>query len=63
MRYRYYITNLLEGDIKGTDNPEIANQFAESDDYAVLDSETGEGLLLPGISYIIMPIESSHEAH
>jgi hypothetical protein len=42
--YRYYITNLFEGCIKGTNDSEVASSYAESEDYFVVDTQTGEWL-------------------
>jgi hypothetical protein len=46
-KFRFYITDLYDGCIKGTDDPETAAETAESEDFFVVDTETGE-LLLPG---------------
>lgn len=40
--FRYYITNTFDGCIEGTDSTEDANDFAQSEDFFVVDSQTGE---------------------
>lgn len=42
--FRYYITDLYEGAVRGTDNPEAAKSYAEVEDYFVVDAVTGEWL-------------------
>ena len=44
MKFRFYITDLYDGCIKGTDDPEAARAFAECEDYFVVDAETGSWL-------------------
>ena len=44
MKFRYYITNLVEGDITGTNNLDVAKNCAESEDYFVVDTEDGKWL-------------------
>ncbi len=48
MKFRYYITDLMDGSIKGTDNEEVAGHYACSEDHFVVDTETGEWLLSSG---------------
>lgn len=47
-QFRYYITDLNEAKIVGTDNDVVAREMAEAGadlgDYFVLDAETGEEL-------------------
>lgn len=42
MKFRYYITDTLDGSIKGTSIKEVAKTYSESEDFFVVDSETGE---------------------
>lgn len=42
MRFRYYITNLHEGKIEGSNSIDVAENFSNSEDYFVVDSETGQ---------------------
>lgn len=42
MKFRYYITDLFEGEVRGTNDKEVAEQFAPCDDYFVVDALTGE---------------------
>lgn len=41
MKFRYYITNLHEGLVQGTDDETIAANCATSEDFFVVDTETG----------------------
>lgn len=41
MKYRYYITDTIDGEIRGTDSEKIARGAAKSEDNFVLDSVTG----------------------
>ena len=42
MPFIYYITDLFEGAVFGTDSEAEAEQFAASEDHFVVDSRTGE---------------------
>ena len=42
MKFRYYVTDLMDGMIKGTNSRKVAQTYAESEEYFVVDSETGE---------------------
>ena len=44
MNFRYYITDVLQGCILGTNSLEKAEEFSQSDDYFVVDSVTGDWL-------------------
>lgn len=48
MRFRYYITNLHVGAIEGSNSLDVAENFANSEDYFVVDSETGQWLQSDG---------------
>ncbi len=39
MSFRFYITDLNEGLIRGTDDEKMAKEFAECEDYFVVDTE------------------------
>ena len=41
MQFRYYITCLHTGSVQGTDDPEVAESLRHSEDYFVVDSESG----------------------
>lgn len=43
-KFRYYITDLFDGVIRGTDNDETANSFASCEDFFVVDTHSGEWL-------------------
>ena len=45
MKFRYYITSIFSGDITGTNDKDLAENIAMSEDDFVLDSETGEWIL------------------
>ena len=45
MKFRYYITNTLEGCINGTNNEVKAEELAECEDHFVIDAKTGEWLI------------------
>jgi hypothetical protein len=66
MKYRYYITDTLEGLVNGTDDTETAKIFAMSEDFYVVDSEEGKWLIPNGetvdIDYAeIEPAEEEEE--
>lgn len=43
-KFRFYVTDLYDGDIKGTNDPESAKNFAQCEDFFVVDTETGTWL-------------------
>lgn len=46
--FTYYITDLFEGCIVGTNSEELAKQVSESENYYVVNAKTGEWLLPDG---------------
>jgi hypothetical protein len=44
MKFRFYITDLFDGNIKGTDDESTAANYAGSADFFIVDTETGEWL-------------------
>ena len=46
MKYRYYVTDLHAGRVTGTDDPELARQWAHDPDAFVVDSQEGKWLTL-----------------
>lgn len=50
-RFRYYITDLIQGTILGTDYVEKAKNYALSEDYFVVDSENGTWIRSDGQAY------------
>ena len=49
MTFRYYITDTLNGCIKGTDDDHVALDLSQSEDFFVVDTKTGEWLTVgPG---------------
>lgn len=43
-KFRFYVTDLFDGCIKGTDDPETARGYASSEDCFVVDADTGTWL-------------------
>ncbi len=41
MKFRYYIVDIIEIEINGTNDESLASEFAASEDYCVIDSEDG----------------------
>lgn len=56
MKFRYYITDSENGIVKGTDYESLAQKFAASYDYFVVDSETGEWLQPNGLRFPVKEI-------
>lgn len=56
MKFRYYITNMCAGCIQGTNSPEEAQNFANCEDFFVVDTETGEWLLSEGTRQAVKDI-------
>jgi hypothetical protein len=48
MKFKYYITNLFDGCVQGTDDDDVAADLAECEEYFVVDSEAGEWLAVGG---------------
>ena len=48
MKFRYYVTDLFDGTIKGVTNEEDAMNYAECEDFFVVDVELGQQLLPEG---------------
>ena len=48
MKFRFYITTLFDGAIKGTDSEESALSFSKSEDFFVVDTKTGEWMVQGG---------------
>jgi len=43
-KFRFYIADISDGSIKGTNNEQDAKDLSASDNFYVVDSETGETL-------------------
>jgi hypothetical protein len=41
MSFRYYISDLHDGTIKGTNDQEVADSLSHCEEYFVVDTETG----------------------
>jgi hypothetical protein len=48
MTFKYYITDLFEGAVFGTDSDEDAENIATSEEHFVVDTSTGEWLTSDG---------------
>jgi hypothetical protein len=48
MKFRYYVTDSLDGVVKGTNDSEVARSYADSEDHFVVDSNTGVWLQTNG---------------
>jgi hypothetical protein len=48
MKFRYYITDLFDGAVKGTNSDEDAANYASSEDFFVVDAESGQWLQASG---------------
>jgi hypothetical protein len=51
MKFKYYITDLYDGAVKGTDDTELAKEAAECEDLYVVEADTGTWLLADGLSH------------
>lgn len=49
-KFRYYITDLYDGRICGTNSDNDARGYAESEDYLVVDSADGKWIQPEGVS-------------
>ena len=47
-KFKYYITDVMNGEVVGTDDKDTAQEYAESDDYFVVDAESGRWLMSGG---------------
>lgn len=43
-KYRYYIVDTMDGNVKATNSAETANDYAQSEDHFVIDAEKGKWL-------------------
>ncbi len=50
MKFKYYIIDLYDGAVKGTDDTELAKEAAECEDFYVVEADTGLWLLADGLS-------------
>lgn len=57
MKFRYYVTNTLDGFVVGTNNENVAENYAESDEFFVVDTETNEWLQPDGTREQIEEVE------
>lgn len=48
MSFRFYVTDLFDGCIKGTNSEQVASDFASCEDYYVVDTETNQWLTSDG---------------
>ena len=57
MKFRYYITDLFDGVVKGTDDEVVAKNYAVCSDFFVVDSQEGVLLLESGEADDIKEVE------
>lgn len=57
--FRFYITDTNEGSIRGTNNEELAEEIAESEDYFVVDTKMGEWIVAEGEREKVQEIKGS----
>jgi len=57
MKFRYYITDMFDGVVKGTNDEAVAEIYALCPDYFVVDSQEGVWLLESGEADDIKEIE------
>jgi hypothetical protein len=50
MKFRYYITDLFDGEVKGTNSADVAANYAAGEDCFVVDAKTGHWLQVDGES-------------
>lgn len=43
-KFKYYVTDLFDGRVKGTNSDTVARDLADSSDFFVVNSETGSWL-------------------
>lgn len=48
MKFRFYITDISEGNVVGTNDKAVAYEIAQSEDYYVVDTETGDWIMADG---------------
>jgi hypothetical protein len=48
MKFRFYIIDLPEGYVKGTNSMRIAEEYSAIEDYFVVDAELGQWLTVSG---------------
>lgn len=41
MKYKFYITDTFDGQVVGTNDEQKANEFSQTEDFFVVDSEKG----------------------
>lgn len=57
--FRFYITDLHQGQINGTNSEEDAQSYAESEDYFVVDTNDGTWLL-PGAERVKIQLTKNY---
>ena len=57
MKFRFYITDLNNGQVSGTNDPDLAADVSLSEDFFVVDSETGMWLSANGDQVDIQDFE------
>ena len=57
-KYKYYITDITNGEVVGTDDRDLAISYAESEDFFVVDAEAGQWIQTDGEA---VDVESARE--
>jgi hypothetical protein len=57
MKFRFYVTDLTNGSVSGTDDPDLAADVSLSEDFFVVDSESGMWLSANGDQVDIQEFE------
>lgn len=57
MKYRFLIYDEFDGAHKGTNDEKLARNYAEVDEYHVVDAERGVTILPPGYDEAESPVE------
>lgn len=57
MKFRFYIAELFNGQVVGTNDQETARDLAMSEEYFVIDSETGRWLVLDNTTIEIEEVQ------
>lgn len=50
MKYRYIICSTLDGMVRGTNDTDAAESYAESEDFFVVDAQEGKWMLPDGVA-------------
>ena len=57
-KFKYYITDIINGEVVGTDDRDLATNYAESEDFFVVDAEAGQWIQTDGE---VVDVESARD--